>query len=180
MRGLLLSRGRLVHIFDLVVVIILLFLDRVQMVLLLRQLDLDFTLATTPESAREAWQVCVSAAILIIFRTPGIVVNELGLFVLGKQISFVVLERGVKVVLRQQLVILNFDLLVNGIRLDQYRTVGPFLWELLVKVTINVSGGHSAFLDAFGNEFVFALVCQLLFFVFHLFDGLVDIAVVMT
>ena len=99
---------------------------------------------------------------------------------MGKQISFVVLERGVKVVLRQQLVILNFDLLVNGIRLDQYRAVGPLLGELLVEVAINVSGGHSAFLDAFGNEFVFTLVGQLLFFVFHLFDGLVHIAVIMT
>lgn len=78
--------------------VVLLFLDWVQMVFLFRQLDLNFTLATTPESTREAWQVGVSTAILIIFRTPGIIVNELGLFVLGEQISFVIVEREIKVV----------------------------------------------------------------------------------
>ena len=160
--------------------IILLFLDRVQMVLLFRQLDLNFTLAPTPESAREAWQVGVPTPILVVFGAPGIVVNELGLFVLGEQISFVILERGVKVVFRQQLVVLNFDLLVNRIRLDQYGTVGPLLGELFVEIPIYVPGGHSAFLYAFGNEFVFPLVCQLLFFIFHLFDGLIDVAIVMT
>lgn len=100
--------------------VVLLFLDWVQVVLLFGQLDLNFTLPAAPESAREAWQVCVSTAILIIFRTPGVVVDELSLLVLGQQKSFVVLEGGVEVVFREQLVILNFDLFVDGVRLDQY------------------------------------------------------------
>lgn len=97
-RGLLFSRRRFVHVFDLVIVIIFLFFNRVEVVLLFRELDMNLPLAATPEPPREAWQVGVAPPILVVLGAARVVVNQLGLLVLGEQESFVVLERGVKVV----------------------------------------------------------------------------------
>ena len=78
--------------------IIFLFFNWVEMVLLFGKLNMNLPLAATPEPSREAWQVGVAAPILVVLGAARVVVNQLGLLVLSEQESLVVLERGIKVV----------------------------------------------------------------------------------
>lgn len=108
-----------------------------------------------------------------------VIVHQLLLLVLGEEEALVMVPSLVEVALGHELVVFNFDLLADGIALEDYLLRLSTLGEVLSHLALEVPRLSASSLDAFKDRLSF-LIRDFFFFVLYFLDGLVHIAVVMT
>ena len=108
-----------------------------------------------------------------------IFIGKLQLFILGQEQSFMIIPFLIKVILRHEFIVFNFNFFVDRITFKYDFTALSIVRENVRHVLVDIFGILTSFLYRFQN-WLRLKIGYFFFFIFNFFDGFVHIAVVVT